>query len=353
MNDVMFGAQPADPGQESMLSLSRRSAPWRRGGGWLLVAVAVGAIASRALVAAAPLTARSPLAALANLGDLVLVALTLTLSYCLGARVLRPLGLTMGRAERSASATALGLGLVAYCCLLLALVGLYRPLVVIVALLLVALLLRNDLRRGVGALVAGARAIRAQADTVSRGAKGLTAVLALALLAAALGALTPPHHFDALAYHLTAPARALQTGWLAPQPDVPYGNLPLTVELLFGIGLAFGSDAFAQLLHLSFGLLTAMTLWALARHAFDRATAWLAVALFLGTPLVTVWARVANVDLPLACFLLLATLAVVRAGEASGEGRRDGGQCWPGYGVASRSGRSIRPFSRCRSWRSS
>jgi hypothetical protein len=144
----------------------------------------------------------------------------------------------------------------------------------------------------------------------------LAALIALALLASAIGALTPPHHFDALAYHLAAPARFLQTGRLTPLSDVPYGNLPLTVELLYGVGLSFGSDAFAQLLHLAFGLLTALALWALARYAFDRATAWLAVALFLGTPLVTVWARVANVDLPLTCFLLLAVLAIVRAGEA-------------------------------------
>lgn len=291
--------------------------------GWLLAALALGAVACRVVMAAAPATTRQSLAALASLGDLVLVGLLLALGYCLGGRVLRPCGLVMGRVEWAASATALGLGLLAYCGLFLALVGLYRPPVLLAAVLLGTLLARNDLHRLGGALAAVGRDLRAQIAVSVRGAMGLAILLALALLASAIGALTPPHHFDALAYHLTAPARFLQTGWLAPLPDVPYGNLPLTVELLYGVGLAFGSDAFAHLLHLSFGLLTALALWALARRAFDRATAWLAVALFLGTPLVTVWARVANVDLPLACFLLLAVLAVVRAGGLSGaEARR-------------------------------
>lgn len=290
--------------------------------GWLLVTVALLSIVCRAVVAAAPLTTVHPLAAFANLGDIVLVLLTLMLGYCLGTRALRLFGLPLERAELIASATVLGLGLLAYGCLLLAFVGLYRPPVLIGALLLSTLLLRDDLQRLVGTFVRIGRDVRAQIGAAGRGALGLMLLIALALFASALGALTPPHHFDALAYHLTAPARFLQTGRLAPLPDVPYGNLPLTVELLYGVGLAFGSDAFAQLLHLAFGLLTALTLWSLARRSFDRVTAWLAVALFLGTPLVTVWARVANVDLPLACFLLLAVLAIVRAGEVSAEQAR-------------------------------
>ena len=317
MKSVTFEAQRAGPGRAMASAMRRRLL------GWLLAALALGAVACRVVMAAAPATTRQSLAALASLGDLVLVGLLLALGYCLGGRVLRPCGLVMGRVEWAVSATALGLGLLAYCGLFLALVGLYRPPVLLAAVLLGTLLARNDLRRLGGALAAVGRALRAQIAVSVRGAMGLAILLALALLASAIGALTPPHHFDALAYHLTAPARFLQTGWLVPLPDVPYGNLPLTVELLYGVGLAFGSDAFAQLLHLSFGLLTALALWALARRAFDRATAWLAVALFLGTPLVTGWARVANVDLPLACFLLLAVLAVVRAGELSGaEARR-------------------------------
>jgi len=290
--------------------------------GWVLIVVAFGLVACRAMVAASPITTPHPLSTFASLGDLVLVLLTLLLGYCLGERVLRLFRLGLGPAEQAASAMTLGLGLLAYGCLVLSFIGLYRPPVLIGAVLLLVLSLRNDVIHTIGSFDGLLTDRRGYTDGVGRGTVGLGVLIALAVLAAALGALTPPHHFDALAYHLTAPARALQTGWLVPQPDVPYGNLPLTMELLYGIGLAFGSDAFAQLLHLAFGLLTAVTLWALACRAFDRATAWLAVALFLGTPLVTVWARVANIDLPLSCFLLLAVLAIVRVGESSAKEAR-------------------------------
>lgn len=273
-------------------------------------------------VATTPMTVASPLAAFARLGDLALVSLVLVLGYALGARLLGVLGLTITLAERVALATALGCGVMAYACFGLALVGLYRPPVLLALLIGMAVLLRRELL----GLPAGLRHVGSElwraASEAPRGTVALALLLALGVGAALLGALTPPHHFDALAYHLAAPQRFLLTGRIAPLPDVLFGNLPLTMEMLYGVGLAFGSDAFAQLLHLAFGGLTALALWSLARRHYDRPTAWLAVALFLATPLVTVWARVANIDLPLACFLLLAALAVIRAGEETGADAR-------------------------------
>src|SRR5439155_11704284 len=127
-------------------------------------------------------------------------------------------------------------------------------------------------------------------------------------------------------YHLAAPQRFLATGRVAPLADVEFANLPLTMELLYGVGLAFGSETFGQLLHLAFAGITAAALWALARRSFDQATAWLALAVFLGTPLVVVWARVADIDLAVSCFLFLAIAAALRAAgcleEAGGAGAR-------------------------------
>ena len=307
--------------------------PARRHGPALGLAVCFGLLLlAQYSVASAPSTAAHPLTALARLGDLALVGGMLALGYALGGRLVRLLRLTLTPAEHAAFGTALGLGACAYLALALALLGLYRPPVLVGLLALAALLLRRDLAALPPALARAGGELRQAARAASFGSVGLALLLALAVGAAMLGALTPPHHFDALAYHLTAPQRFLETGRLAPLPDVLYGNLPLTVELLYGVGLAFGSAAFAPLLHLAFGGLTALALWGLARRAYDRSTAWLAVAIFIGTPLVTVWARVANVDLPLACFLLLVTVAVVRGGEsastvatvatAAGESRR-------------------------------
>lgn len=287
--------------------------------GGLLV---VGLLFAQHLDATTPATVANRFAPLAHLGELLLVGTFLLLSCALGARLLAALALTSTPIEQVALSVALGLGALSTISVGLGLLGLYRPPVLFVLLAGLALWLRHDLR----ALLSGVRSLgtvaRHTLGTAPRGAPALAILLTLGVGAELLGALTPPHHFDALAYHLTAPARFLLTGRIVPLPDVLYGNLPLGVELLYGFGLAFGSSAFAQLLHLAFRGLTALALWATARRYCDRPTAWLAVALFLATPLVLVWARVANVDLALAAFLLLATLATLRAGDGATEGRR-------------------------------
>ena len=261
-------------------------------------------------------TTTHPLVPVLRLADIALVGLALILARSVGRRALRALRLGAQGATQLALATGLGAGLWASACVLLGLVGLYRPPILLALATLNLLLAWPDLLALPGATRRLAVAAVAALRTAPRGSGGLVVLLLLASGTALLGALTPPHHFDPLAYHLAAPQRFLLTGRIAPLPDVPFGNLPLGMELLFGIGLAFGSDTFAQVLHLAFGGLSALTLWALARRYYDRETAWLATALFLATPLVIVWSRVANVDLPLACFLLLALLALLRAGES-------------------------------------
>lgn len=178
-------------------------------------------------------------------------------------------------------------------------------------------------------LAIGCACLAALVGVVRRPCRGgplalaLVALLGATFLPALLAALAPPHHWDPLTYHLTAPQRFLLTGWIAPLPEIEWSNLPLTAELLYGVGLAFGSEAFGQLLHFAFAALTAAALWALADRCFDRLTAWLAVAVFAAMPQVPIWAHVANVDLALACFLFLAVAAALRADEgADGNGQR-------------------------------
>ena len=97
-------------------------------------------------------------------------------------------------------------------------------------------------------------------------------------------------------------------------------------RLVRGEGQYVGDVRLPGLLHLAFAEITAAALWALARRSFDQATAWLALAVFLGTPLVVVWARVADIDLAVSCFLFLAIAAALRAAgcleEAGGAGAR-------------------------------
>jgi hypothetical protein len=264
-------------------------------------------------VVALPATATSPLVPFARLFDIVLVCGALLLAHAAGARALRAFGLVSAPAEGAAFATGLGLGLGAYCALALAFVGLYRAPILLGGLAVATVVLRGDLIRSVTGLASwGGRIARSGSSTVW-GAPAVVILLGFAGFVALLGALTPPHHWDPLSYHLVAPQQFLRTGRIVPVPGVEFSNLPLTTELLYGVGLAAGSEAFGQLLHAAYALICGLGVWGMAQRHRDRTTAWLALPLFFGAPLVFVWARVANNDLTLGCFVLLSIAAALRA----------------------------------------
>ena len=336
-----MGASRSTAGAERAAPVQTRTAEARARGRWpwaLACGVAVlGLLLAHRAVAAQVATITGPLVPLARLFDLLLLGGALLLGHAVGARLLRALGLALAPAEPVAGAvyaTALGLGALAYAALALGLVGLYRAPVLLAGVLLLAVLLRRDLAAsGAGLLALARRARRGGVQGIPRGVPALAALLTFGALLALAGALTPPHHYDPLAYHLLGPQRYLATGWIRPLEEIVYANLPLTVELLYGVGLAFGSEVFGQLLHLAFGGLTAAALWALARRHFDAPTASLALAVFLSTPLVVVWARVANIDLALTLYLLLMVMATLRA--TSDERRATSEEPDPGEAAAS------------------
>ena len=178
-----------------------------------------------------------------------------------------------------------------------------------------------------GLAAIGCLAWRSERD-VRPSVVALVAVLGTSLFLTIFGALTPPHHWDALTYHLAAPQYFLNTGWIRPVPQIEWSNLPLTAELLYGVGLAFGSESFSQLLHTAFGGITAVALWGFTRSRVDRLTAWIALAVFVATPQVQMWARVANIDLALACFIFLAIVAALRAGDTAADVDRSHTGAW-------------------------
>ncbi len=74
--------------------------------------------------------------------------------------------------------------------------------------------------------------------------------------AALIMALAPATAWDSLVYHLTGPKLYLEQGGLAHPIDLPYLGFPKTGSMLFVLGLSLAGSQLAQLLHLSFALLT-------------------------------------------------------------------------------------------------
>jgi len=124
-------------------------------------------------------------------------------------------------------------------------------------------------------------------------------------------ALTPPWDYDGLMYHLQGPHLFLLAGRVAPLPENWLTFYPFLVEMLFSIGLSFGSDTFAKLINVVFTVqLVIATYWAAARF-IGRKYAWLAAAILIGIPIFPIWASFAYSDMAWALYEFLAVYVVL------------------------------------------
>lgn len=131
-------------------------------------------------------------------------------------------------------------------------------------------------------------------------------VLGLHLLFNFSGALAPPTTSDALAYHLALPRRYAVQHAIGYVPANLYAHWPATIEMLYLLGLLVHGEIAASLLNFFLGLLTAGTLYILARRYLHSTGALLAVTLFYASPLVTFESSATDVELGQAFFATLA-----------------------------------------------
>jgi 4-amino-4-deoxy-L-arabinose transferase-like glycosyltransferase len=123
-----------------------------------------------------------------------------------------------------------------------------------------------------------------------------------------LAAWMPDYGWDAFAYHLALPERYLFRNRIVVTPLFPHSAFPQTVEMLYLIALSLDSGALAKLIHLQFGVLTALAVFAMARSASMRA-GLLAVAILAADPLFNWELAVAYNDLAATLFAVLAAAA--------------------------------------------
>jgi hypothetical protein len=260
---------------------------------------------------------------------------------------------------------ALGFAVISYAALILATLGLYRPLVIGVLLAVIMLIAgAAALKRGDMAALKGPASPAGRGFPPSRGvdaprfggpAEGLAeagshadrwaqAAIFLAILIAFWAALAPETEYDALWYHLELPRQWLQQGGPVDRIEDYVSLYPLTWELVFGVGLALGGDVAARLLHFACLPLIAIILFE-ATKRFGAGSPWVACALFATVPTVIWQASTAYVDLALALHLTLALYALLRYATGSGpafakdparsrrsgsliSGTREGGRVW-------------------------
>lgn len=121
------------------------------------------------------------------------------------------------------------------------------------------------------------------------------------------GALAPETGNDTLAYHLYHPKVFIENHKIACIPFTRESLWPYLTEMLFTIGLLFKSVAMAKLFHYFFGILSALSVYALTKRFFGKKEALFAATLFYSAPGIFMQSVYSYVDLSL-CFYSLVSL---------------------------------------------
>ena len=293
---------------------SQVRSPWlpmtRPAVGWLLGVAAV--IAGHVYAQALPWDQPTPMVVASHAFACLLLIAMLWLGAALGVRALRALGLGQRLSlETLILSLGLGLGGLAYLVLACGFLGLLQPTALALVFAALAIGLRAELAELAKALPVWGRALLAERRLLQRDwiLRLAVPMAELTVLILAVRALAPPIAYDAIVYHLAGPREFLRLGRLAPVPDIQQANMPFTVEMLYLLGLAFGSDELSGLLHLSLAFLSGLAAFSLARRFFGARVGRLTILIFLSAPALAIYGPVANIDYGWAYFDFLAVYA--------------------------------------------
>jgi hypothetical protein len=162
----------------------------------------------------------------------------------------------------------------------------------------------SDITRGLRAI----RTLRWRAETAAA-----TAILASIGVLAIIRALAPPigDDWDSLAYHLAMPKLFLKHHGIYYVPFASHSNFPFTWEMLYTMGLAFGSVSLAKLFHFGAGALLVVAVYSAGRRHFAPRTGALAALMIAGVPIAAWEATTAYVDLATALYSFLVVYSLL------------------------------------------
>lgn len=209
-------------------------------------------------------------------------------------RWLRPGG---GRASSVAGTLGLGLVLVGLLAGLLAMAGLWRPVV-----------MGGVLALGWLGFVVSGRPV------LPRPAPATAAMVILLALVGLVDAAAPPVGTDEIYYQLALPARMLEAGGLVGGPLQPAGSRPMPLHLLYAAQLHQGGEVAVRLFHLGLVAVLLLGVDDLARRWLAPLAGPAAVALLVGSWSFAQQAGLAANDLPTA-LLVTGALEAALAGE--------------------------------------
>ena len=217
--------------------------------------------------------------------------------------------------ESSMFGIGIGFGVLAYVVLAVGLAGwLYSwaLLAVMGAMALVSL-------REIGGLFRESlHAVRRQAGARLSASGGLAALSLIALgVLALIQSLAPPAglDWDGLAYHLAVPKMYLARHLIFYVPFISHSNFPFLTEMLYTVGLSFGSTGAAKLFHFWMYIASAAAIYSLCRRHLSPLTGAVGALLFMSAPVVFWEAGSAYTDITTGLYVSLAVYALLNWAE--------------------------------------
>jgi hypothetical protein len=237
----------------------------------------------------------------------LLAGLILILASGFGAAILKRFKFSLKPGfEEIVIPVALGLGALAYGIYFMGLLGWLKPACLIALLAIVFILSYREydpILRGILSTIRNGIHTWNEMKPVPKilGSFGI-----LILILTFLQGLTPPIDYDGLAYHLQVPKLFLEAGRISPNYENWFSFYPSTYEMLYMLGLAFGSDVFAKLIHFSTFLLLIYATYGYGQRFLSKKGGWLAAAILMGIPVLPLWASSAYTDIAWALYQFLA-----------------------------------------------
>jgi hypothetical protein len=226
-----------------------------------------------------------------------------------GIRILGLVNVPFSGLEKLVWAIGIGLGFVANGVFLLGLIGLLKPLPIFLWLAVVWFWTRRERVTSVSyfnALIQHSKSFWRKQNPIER---CLIALGALVMVFSFIQALTPPWDYDGLMYHLEGPRQFLGLSRIILLPDLWAANGPFLIEMLFTIGLAFGSEVFARLVHWLYSILLILVLYHFSRKFLSQRSSLVAVCILIGIPTYSQFAHIAYIDISWAYYEFLGFLA--------------------------------------------
>lgn len=245
--------------------------------------------------------------------EIIYFCFVAVLSAALGQRIFRILKVRFELyLEEMAFAFPMGLAALAYIVFFLGILGFLYSLIVIIMTIIFCIILRKEIKQQFLSIYGYTKNFKNAVKKHKLGKFYLLSAFFIFLLIALnfLVSLSPPYHYDVLAYHLTIPKLYINAHKIVYLPSIFYSNLPMLVETIYMLGMLLHGAILSNLIACSMGVALSLAIFLFCRRFFGIKVAILASLTFYSFPMVIRLAHTPHVDVQFALFVFMGLYAL-------------------------------------------